>query len=50
LLKMKAMYAHVHQVGGWMGVIFSMELLGSPQKYDWKKLYIAQLKAFYAAS
>ncbi|HCD23125.1 MAG TPA: hypothetical protein DEQ44_04170, partial [Flavobacteriaceae bacterium] len=50
MLKMKAMYAHVHQVGGWMGVIFSMELLGTPQKYDWKKLYVAQLKAFYAAS
>ena len=49
LRKMPAMYDQVHQLGGWMGVIFSMELLGSPQKYDWKKLYVAQLKAFYAA-
>jgi hypothetical protein len=49
LRKMQAMYDQVHQLGGWMGVIFSMELLGSPQKYDWKKLYVAQLKAFYAA-
>jgi hypothetical protein len=49
LRKMQAMYDQVHQLGGWMGVIFSMELLGSPQKYDWKRLYVAQLKAFYAA-
>ena len=49
LRKMQAMYDQVHQLGGWMGVFFSMELLGSPQKYDWKKLYVAQLKAFYAA-
>ena len=49
LRKMQAMYDQVHQLGGWMGVIFSMELLGSPHKYDWKKLYVAQLKAFYAA-
>ena len=49
LRKMQAMYDQVHQLGGWMGVIFSMELLGSPQKYDWKKLYVAQLKAYYAA-
>lgn len=49
LRKVQAMYDQVHQLGGWMGVIFSMELLGSPQKYDWKKLYVAQLKAFYAA-